>query len=323
MIDVPVLKHKTYDCFQENIIAPVCHFFERDIHPAFYSLFDFYYIDDQIKGKPLFEVECVSPYPIEEVENKIDTLLLYSGVKIEFCSFDSMEECREIIEKKLNTDSIVGLCIDSYYLPWNKYYKILHRKHFLLLMGIDSYREYVCYDANISQSIERIHEKDILLYIQELVLCKKEETYSAIDDSIVFNMLSNRSLNEYTIKYQKMNDFANLISDYDISPDELKKFKDINLSPLFFAIVCLGWCRKNYYDSIIYLSEVYDLHIFDSIIYDLKEINDKWETVKILLIKGFIKNKNGDFLKNVGNIIREIATMESGIVKELYNKVKS
>ena len=319
IVDIPVIKHNTYDCFQENIIAPVCHLFERDVHPAFFSLFDFYFMDNLIEENPLFEVECVSPYPLIEEENEIDTLLLYSGINIHFCSFESMEECKKIILKKLKEDGVIGLSIDSFFLPWNEYYKKLHREHFLLLLGVDENNQYVCYDANISQSIEKIHEKDILPLIKELVFCEKKDSYSKIDNSIVINMLSNRSLDDYRIKYQKMFEFANRISNYDIKQEELRRFKDINLSPLFYSIVCVGWCRKNYYDSINYLSEVYGIHLFDDIIFDMKTIVEKWKAVKHLLIKGFMKNRDGVFLKNVGNIIREISISESEIVEKIFS----
>lgn len=320
LINIPIVKHLSFDCYQENIISPICHYWNRDIQPAFFKLFDFNYEVKKHIGKALFESECISPYSYSDTEqgNNIDTLKLYSGINIFKDKNIELNQREKIIKSMLINEKPVGIAIDSFYLPWNRYYNILGRNHYLMIVGINDSDEFMCYDSFLSSRIENIPKDRLLPYINEFVFFEEIKSLMKIDKSIIANMLNNKSLLEYKDKYTQMLCFGDYMENYNISMQELNKFKDINLSPLFFMINCLGWCRYNYLQSLILISKKHGINIFDDLIQKLDLINKKWVKVKNLLIKGFVKNKDGNFLKSIGNEIKTIAVDEYSFVEEIY-----
>lgn len=129
-------KVKTLNCYDNNIIADISRFFQRDYQISLLGEFDFTYRNiDEINN--LLDYNDIFTGDILYVPYMLSKFVGISLEHIETKEKDNLIMFIERISSYIDTEFPVGVGMDSYYLPWNPQYNILHRIHYFLIIGLD------------------------------------------------------------------------------------------------------------------------------------------------------------------------------------------
>lgn len=301
-------KHKTYNCFEE-IFAAVGSHYDVDITVNFLTAFSFQYCkkkyDDLTLSNPCFlywgkNEKIVSQYCI----------LNYKFLDREEVKID------EAIEKSINAFKPIGIAMDSFYLPWNKYHLQASMTHMFLIVGIED-ENYVCSDPFLNE-YNRLLKKEVLHdfcnHIIEFNIQKRfnEPTLQEIISSLKIYLLQNEKTH-----IDDLNRFAYDISFMKFTSADRIEYKDINKSSFFSRLTFIAWSRINFKSALEYLSEKHETDIFKETINLLSDVSNRWEVVKSLVFKSFIADEA--LLKKVSSLLHDIAADEAKIIDNIVN----
>ena len=123
------------NCYDNNIIADISRFFQRDYQISLLGEFDFTYRNiDEINN--LLDYNYIFTGDILYVPYMLSKFVGISLEHIETREKDNLIMVIERISSYIDNELPVGVGMDSYYLPWNPQYNILHRRHYFLIIGL-------------------------------------------------------------------------------------------------------------------------------------------------------------------------------------------
>lgn len=270
LLDIKPVKHETYNCFFNNIIASVFQYWNKDVRLSFLDSFAIsLYIEN---GE--YEINC-------STENFNYVLQEICGININRFKMNSNAELENYIKNYINNFSPIGISIDSYYLPWNINYLSQHRTHNILIIGYDS-NNYYCVDGFSSMEVEKLSK--VVIWNHYIALSSFDNNKDVtIDKHIVF-----KSLQCTASAYNNVIDILNYIQ-VDLSKD-ISMMIEPARSNVLYTITNIGWSRINFFDCLNMLKNSLNLDCLDDILIDINSCCENWIIIKNLVTKSLIYN---------------------------------
>lgn len=306
-----IIGHSCYD----TMIAAISRFYGISIECSFINDFGFIYPKDNR------EFVHLQDYPIWNKfydDNNTKIIRNLCGLDITNTIAEHSKDIETIINNYIKkTCCPIGIEMDSFYIPWNKFHKMVHRQHFFFILGCTN-ENYICAD-NFFENERKILDKKILhrnifsyfsiKYDSELII-----NYS-INEIIELIKANLNKKKDSHIRYLRQ--FADEI--IFIKSREYEIFKsDIELSTLIFSLANMEWSRKNFANSLQSIGLKYKSNIFNTIDKDLMGLIIKWNNAKSLTIKSFLFNDTV-YIERVKKNLADIANIEEKIIEMILN----
>ena len=152
----PIKKKEYYDCIDCSL-SNMFEQFGEDYRKVFINSFGFEYLR---KDEFLNSIIATSFVPVHEIIHDYTNL----EYNIEFIESKDLEN---YLIERVRDNKFLGVNIDAFYLPWNKYYNALHREHNILA---ESYRE--------EQGMLNVYDVYLIPGLQELDIESLKKGYS-------------------------------------------------------------------------------------------------------------------------------------------------
>ena len=189
-------------------------------------------------------------------------------------------ESTQVIRDTFFKSGPVGIQIDSYDVPWNKWYKKRHNLHYFIVRDIKKdifvCRDYYLLDEDIEVS-EHSLKKTLLVFafkLQDLLAPKDEEGATNYLKSILPGQELRRS---------HLSHFFSLLR----KTEAVTKNEDIESSNLLFGISNIVWDRYNFAKALHMIGKLSEA----SVPMDL--VKKDWAVLKQMLIKNYLLVKMG------------------------------
>ena len=131
LLNIIPIHYKTYDCYQNNILSVIRDYYKIEYRQCFWRGFDFNFQNNETDTSP----ELWKPAGYNRLLKPV--LLDVCGIELKEWFSTAKEDWINILTNQLSQGNPVGICIDSYHLPWNQFYKQEYRYHFCLICGMD------------------------------------------------------------------------------------------------------------------------------------------------------------------------------------------
>ena len=314
LLDFLPLKNESMNCYDNNIISDISRYYKKDTRISFLGEFDFSFnpnkenlldFNDIYNGSMInvpvflenfFGINIIRNEPL----NKIYESFLYSLVK------------------NLNNKNPIGFEMDSYYCPWNNFYMKIHRKHYFLIIGIDSKKDILyCLDSFLSNSVQEISIYTVFEYHKGLIYSNTSECKEIDLKKIIQQIFSYLSLNDKDKNCDKIRSFADIVRNEKYFPEKKLDIASLNKSIFMFRLSDLCWSRKNFGQALSCLYEKFGVDILNEAASNSIIVSRMWDRVKTTIAKGYLKNKGKEHLSMAADIIFEIADYEERILKSL------
>lgn len=311
-------KVETLNCYDNNIIADISRFFQRDYQISFLGEFDFTYRNiDKIYN--LLDYNDIFTGDILYVPYMLSKFVGISLEHIETREKDNLIMFIERISSYIDTQFPVGVGMDSYYLPWNPQYNILHRRHYFLIIGLDLQENILyCLDSYLSNKIQKIPISLIYSTFDRLIFVNKiskEKSYSI--SNIIENMKKCLLNSGKKFSCDAIRCFSKDIMNTRFLVDQKATGHVLENSNFLFRLTDVANSRYNFLQGLIYLKEKLSLDNLDDILENTYNVYKEWNTVKQILVKGYISGRVTESIKRASDLLKKIADNEENLLVEL------
>lgn len=318
LLNINAKKVRYLNCYDNNIIADISRFYNCNYLISLLGEFDFTYrfidcVENLLDYNNIFTGDILYvPYMLSELVG-ISLKHIEVKKKDEYTSF--IKYITQFLERKMP----VGIGVDSYYLPWNQQYRKLHRRHYLLISGINFQENiFYCIDSYLSHDIEKIpisalyNKYDRLVLIDHIEQNKNYSLNSVIEKLVLCLSKSGKSSNCNTIR-----NFAQDITNQRFLVDEKIKGTVLGNSNFLFRLTDIVNCRYNFLQALNYMKDKFELYNMDSILSETYNVFKDWGFVKNIIMKGYISGKVTDSLKRASEALLKIADSEEVLLRQL------
>lgn len=285
--------------------------YDRDILPLYLGGFGFIY--KKSKEGTLLEDTIISAKQISD-----ETMLFFSGLSKCSVVFDKNNFLNELIDY-LSSNLILGVFLDSYYCPWNKYYMRIHRKHCVAVIGYDlNNRVLEIYDGYLSNQIEHL---EIELFKMGYIESFKYSEHGApkrLSAKDALKMIYDFSCNTFDRRAQNILEFHGNIVSFDYK----KCHCDYNFefSNLCLSLSYLIWNRIGLKECLTH-SIVQDESCHLYVLKELLEFNVMlWENYRCCFMKSLFSRSNR-YEKKLNATINSIIDNELALLNYLVDHV--
>lgn len=282
------------------------NYYHKDIRSTFYLKYNFEYLE---LDKELYLNNMI----LSEYTNTLPALK-YAGLKYINGHFEKKEIISKLMEYFENQE-MIGIEIDSFYLPWNPYYKKINRSHMILVYGIDKSKECVyVYDIYLAKEHQILSFENLIdgfigyfYYIEKPDL----EVYT-LEDVVneIYKMVSSTDRRSYLARY--FNKVQNI--DFCIEKKDFVDSYEFNLTNTY-----IWWSRWAFTEFFNMVSEQIQTKLVKEICSNLTENTTLWKNYRNNICKNVISRRNNkkDKLFNIGNDIMNIETQVIEQISEL------
>lgn len=313
-LSINVKKHSTYTCFEE-VMSTVGDYYGLDISFYFLSTFGFRYLKEEAEALTLGSI-CISNGGANKESIECHCELSYK-IYNRGTEKDN-KEIDEIIENNINASTPVCIILDSYYLPWDKYFLRKHRKHFFLIIGIAG-NQYICADPFLNIQKVLIERHTVCENCEGFVDFRVREHKNELLSEQIISSLKSYMLCNKNAHYTDIKKFASDISKMRFSDIDREKHYDLNESGLLFCLAAVNWSRIHFKSAIEYLSRKYKVDICLSIFNSLSDISGMWSKVNSFLMKSVYSDKEKFYLDKATHCLLDIAESENDIMEQILH----
>lgn len=320
LLDILGRKMPNMNCYDNNIIFNLSNYYKRDCSLSFLGGFDFTYrflnqVDDLLDFNYVFTGDMLH-VPV--------LLKQFSGIDTEIVNIDKAEK-RNIsdfvndIINNLQNDKPIGFGIDSFHCPWNPYYMKVHRRHYILIIGINlETQELYCFDNFFSEEMQRLPIQTLFEYSDRAIYVKKVNVLKEVElKDIIRQLVLYLSDSGKSNSCEMIRTFADDIKHPRFIKNEKVKYIDLEKSNFMFRLSDIAWCRYNFAKSLANLSELFYPEQLKTIAEMAFTVYENWIKVKAVIAKGYMKNKVEEHLQRAALILYEIADREEEIMNLL------
>lgn len=314
MINILPKRYDKYDCYANNIIAPVSEFWGVCYLPVFWAEFNFVNKNH-------------SPQTIEDISIIIDSKKIRTDIWREYCGIalntyrcENIIEFKEIISKNLAENSPVGITLDSNFVPWHQYLQI--RPHCFLICDMNRQKnEILCCDGDFHEegmcgiNLEYLfnHYHDIFLFKRKEIKRKSFEEALKYFECVIEKTNPCKSKDIKTL-------IACLKNCWN-SCDKTVLMQNIASSDFLLDLTEICNSRHNFVKGIQYFYQEYGTKLFISSVEELSEIKDNWDSFKALFIKAVLSSEKR-FIEKAINLLIQIEEKERIATKNLLYLIK-
>lgn len=313
--DLEVIQASKYDCFDIALISAF-NFMGVDYQYMFMAEWNFKYYpyNLNIAGTENKHLDITS-------EHRWDLLEICHGVKLTNVAIDTDIDYLEKnirCEEELKNGHPVLATVDLYWCPWFiEEYQRYSRLHAVVIVDLDDDFVYLK-DSQMAQDGVKIpHEefrKCVLSYgFLEFNLPKRKIDWK----KEICNMVNRLVDNDV---FENINKFADDIKIEEFISTEIEQFDGaIYTAPMLESIACLSRKRKQFGDTLEYISKEYDDKQLESISIRMIKIGDLWSSVFGMICKAYCitNDKREQIMGRVSDKIRDISRKEEEIALDL------
>ena len=251
-------------------------------------------------------------------------LNLYYGIKYRSYKGGNFKDLINILSKQfLNSPVVVGF--DTFYCPWDKSYQQNHNfTHVFLINGLDTEKKVLYCTDPFYKTID--YELSFENFLQGYTgyygifqfykdkskdLNIKELLYEAI------NLLFEKNI------FEAIRNFAVEVNKFDSVVDEMNSCEENWQTPLFWNISLIVNNRKRISTLLMFLSDYFGFDDFKSVITDLHAIIQKWDLVKMLVLKLLAKKDISEIKAKLVILLYDIAAAEEVTAEKLIYLTES
>ena len=284
LLTVEAIRNDYFECM-DSILATIAHYMNKPYSLMFTGCMGFEY--SPIKkgatslGEKLSEGACHSPkYSLEK----------YHGIKVSRHDADSHKYLHCLIEKMLNSEMPVCVCVDRFYCPWDYAYNKFHISHYYLIIGIDeTKKEYICLDPNSSLKKYPLPWECLEKGCREYFTFENKVSSNAnfsLSDILHSNYFSHECSEIIEKRYNDILKFARDLVTYIDFDRELSPWVD-NLQDtfLFRCLRNIGQNRLKFSDALYSLSNAFDNKNIFCMAKQAKDLYALWDNVSTLIFK--------------------------------------
>lgn len=298
-----------YDCYLNNIIGPVSDYWNICHLPVLWAELNFFNMND-------------SPHTFEDISIGVGSRYIrgeiwkdYCGISLKTYRCKDLNEFKETILEELENKRPIGVTLDSHDVPWNTYFQI--RPHCILVCGInEDTSELLCCDGDFQTEgicgidmhylFNRYH--DILLFNKNKVEIRKLKAALKYFIHVIkkSNPKKSEDIKIFINSFEKCWETSNISN---ISA---------NISKSYFLLDLTDVCnsRYNFMKGMQFFYQEFQTDLFFSIIQELNDLYNKWETFKGLYIKAILSAKKR-FLDSAIPLLYQIEEKEDDLTKKI------
>lgn len=303
-------KKNEYNCFH-NSIYTIARNWNKECILMFIDMWDFVF-DMDIKGTV---GDRIRPYTNPDVYQ----YLSYHGISLQKKYIDNYDSFLSEVDKENSHKKNYIVSLDAYYCPWYFGFNKNHREHMCIIQEISD--KIYLLDTFYTFGTEELSYEDLKKSIKYYFVVEKKESVEEIN----YLNLIKKSLEKKINRNNSMFDsFENFIKEFETSFDiqkEVQGFDNIENVTIFFDLKIIGSCRASYANCLRYISEKTNVD-FDIYIEKLNSITQKWDKLKLLMIKSVFKQSSRKN-KKLTEFISDIYMCEKALSEQLYIYVKS
>lgn len=268
--------------------------------------------------------------------NIVNLMENFYGIKMMHHSEKTFYDFNKTLEIELNQQRPVIIPCDTYWIPWDPGFKRENHDayHFIAIVGVDyNKKEFYCLDPTYLKDWEPIPIEYFLNgYLGYYFTIIKPETFKnpEIDwQNIILNALD---------RINGKKEIPNIFSAIRLFADDLLKYMDIKKEveghrnflrgEIFSILLSIAMGRKQFSHLLKYFGSKFNLSIFKKFIDELDYIGNGWESVRALLLKYYVYDKEGkfsdfdnSFKADISKKIHELATMEEILAVNLKDSI--
>lgn len=166
ILDFTPFKNVAHDCYQNNIISIIRHYYNRDYTPIFWAGFEFEYLKANKSDIKLDD------FDLNGCNRSSEKNILHDicGIRISESKNYTYSDFKSIFHNKISNNEPIGIHIDSFHLPWNNYYKQKYRSHYILACGMKNSNTIICYDGFIAKELHSMSIDDLFNNYDYIIL---------------------------------------------------------------------------------------------------------------------------------------------------------
>lgn len=302
---IPYKKKEYYDCI-DCTLSTMFESFGEDYRKIFIYCFGFKYIK---KEKLINNIVATTLVPMHEIIYEY-TNLQYN---IEFIKPEDLE--KHIVGRQKNF-GILGINLDAFYLPWNKYYKIMHRNHNILL---DSYikedKILNVYDIYFKPDIQELDLELLKSGYKFSYYLTKKETGLKCDCIAEAGKLKEFLKETPEEREEKLQFFIQDIQNstyLDYNPNT------VDSSDFIFFFTDFIWCRIKALDYVGLLQEHSGHKNLERIAGTIQQSLPLWKRLRNYLTKNLFLKENACKAK-IMELASELISIEKSLVEQINN----
>lgn len=321
MLNIMPIKDDGITSCYDVLLESIGNWKGRGFELMYLDNWKFLFKEEGTKGEGIWERGIIAPRLYFDDLLKTNYLIdKFHGIHIEFVKVE-LSNLENILDELLNEESPILLFIDTYNLPWlEKFYGKIHSTHTILVVGKSENGGYYCNDTRP--------------YLQEPIagglLCNDEiiKGYAGWIGHINFNEPNYSYADVYmNLKsidfnmFSSMREFGDYIKKNEINVNDVEDFGGGN-GILLRAIRNIVRSRVHFQKSMTYLNNKYSCICLDRLIYDFNTIIAKWNLIKVLIYKAYIKGSFSCFNIKLSEVIYDIAYLEEEAAKRMIEELE-
>ena len=275
MIDIVPNKYITYNCI-ENSIANVCDAYGIDHRPIFLFSWDFGYhkaektvgekVHYQYSGEIGFEKYIY-----------LSKQFLDISITLKPANVETIKEAAEV-------GIIQLISTDSFYCPWNLAFHKYHYPHYYLLTHSENNDKLIVIDSFSSNNIIWL-DKEQLREVKEVYHIEQFPLYSTNISKLKSEFLHFITISNQRGIFELINEFASDLIQINSIEELSPQIADVSNSYIIRRLSYIANSRFNASKFMKYIG------LCENHIIEMKNIYEKWESLKNLFIKILLSKK--------------------------------
>lgn len=307
MFNITPVHNSKLDCFQDSIAA-IASYYKADYQLMLLNNWGFSFEPESVKNGKRLSSEKI---------NNLNFLSVYHGIEVIFREINK-DNVIDLLQLQV-VNKPVAVMVDSYYIPWDKSYKVLHNyNHVFIITKINYIKQEVwCADPFYELSLKVLPFKDFKQALNGYMEFNRIEI--SFDKYNWRKLVSKCILDDnYRNNFEDMYCFADQIHNYfDEYKTEVKKYKNLWHFPLIFILGKIALGRLSFSVALEYLMTKYNEDKLSDIIQEFTIISDNWSMIRRILAKGFLTDNSDEICEKIYLKILLTAEMEKKIYQTL------
>ena len=276
---IPYKKKEYYDCI-DCTLSMMFESYGEDYRKMFIYGFGFHYLK---RENILNNIVAATLVPVQDI--------IYNYTDLQYnIEFIKQENLEEYIMGRQKMSGILGIDLDAFYLPWNKYYKVMHRDHNILFDSYDEVNKTLdVYDVYLKPEMLKLDLELLRSSYKFSYYLTKKETKFQYDDKVKLEQLKDFLKETPEEREEKIQFFIQDIQNMVYFDYETKL---VDASDFIFFFTDFIWCRVKALDYIRLLQEHSEHKNLDLIAEALQKSLPLWKKLRNMIAKNLILKEN-------------------------------
>lgn len=316
--------HKSWRTCYEDIVVTVLNWLGRGHELMYLESWQFSFMTNT---EVSISIGQRLNYDLLTEEEKVLSLIKrFYGVDLKVHLQKDMDETIAAIGRELQLKKPVIIGIDSYWIPWDSAFQIVHWNHAILIVGIDEEKQQVhCTDPFYSIEHCVMSYESIQNGIQNYVTFEIDDNYDTNFDwreSFKNIVLKDKNPENDKNIFKEIRSLANAIENSLDVAKETEGYKDAGTIPLNQSLREIAFGRYKFAKLVEYLAKRYQISELFLLSNKIKLMGVKWDEIREEMFK-VLASSTYIPIDEIVVKIQEAANYEESIAHQLFSLGKS